>query len=69
MLQVVKVEGRKTFVEGFVEDGNGTVYASATALFVRPRAELAMFAPKDQGPHFQFVAGVPADKVATTASV
>lgn len=33
-----RVEGRKVFVTGVLEDGDGQVYASAEALFVAPRA-------------------------------
>ncbi|KAF2158841.1 hypothetical protein M409DRAFT_71460 [Zasmidium cellare ATCC 36951] len=32
-----RVEGRKVFVRGLLEDGEGGVYASAEALFVTPR--------------------------------
>lgn len=36
-----KVEGRKVFTTGVLEDGEGRVYASAEALFVAPRGAKA----------------------------
>lgn len=38
-VHVTKIEGRKCFAQGTVEDGNGKVFASATSIFVRPPGE------------------------------
>ena len=35
--QAVKQEGRKTYVNISVEDGEGTIFARGTALYVKPK--------------------------------
>ncbi|KAJ9606441.1 hypothetical protein H2200_009402 [Cladophialophora chaetospira] len=37
---IVKIEGRKVWVEGVVEDGKGNVYARAEGLWLRAKAKL-----------------------------
>ena len=38
-VNVVKIEGRKCFAESALEDGNGKIFATATATFVQPPGE------------------------------
>lgn len=38
--KVTKVEGKKLYAVGTLEDGNGMVYAQADGLFVEPRAKI-----------------------------